>query len=135
VGIRAVELGSDPTRLVTLLPTARRIVIIDAMRSGARAGTVRRFDARRAPLPARAFIGSSTHTIDIAAAVELGRALAILPEEVDVIGIEGARFDHRTARSAAVERAIGRTVARFARRARCAILRNEKPPRCASCSS
>jgi hydrogenase maturation protease len=132
---RVVELRGDPTRLVTLLPSARRIIIVDAMWSGGQVGTIRRFDARRAPLPARAFTGSSTHTIDIAAAIELGRALGILPERIEVIGIEGARFDHRAARSAAVDRAIARTVARFVRRARCAILRDEDPARCASCSS
>jgi hydrogenase maturation protease len=134
-GVRAVELGGDPTRLVALFSTARRIVIVDAMSSGARVGTTRRFDARRAPLPARAFAGSSTHTIDVATAIELGRALGILPDEIEVIGIEGARFDLQAARSAAVNRAIGRTVARIARPARCAILRPEKPPRCASCLS
>jgi hydrogenase maturation protease len=85
---RAVELGGDTTRLLPLFQSASRVVIIDAMRSGEPAGTVRRFDARQAALPARAFCGSSTHTIDIAAAIEPGRALGI-PERIEVIGIEG----------------------------------------------
>ena len=108
---RAIELGGDATRLLPLFQSARRVVIIDAMRSGEPAGTIRRFDAREAALPARAFCGSSTHTIDVAAAVELGRSLNALPAQIEVIGIEGARFEYEATRSAAVDAAIDRTVA------------------------
>ena len=62
------------------------VVIVDAMRSDAEPGTVKRFDAINETLPVGAF--SSTHSFGPAAVVELARALDRLPESLLVIGIE-----------------------------------------------
>ena len=105
-GAEVVELGSDGTALLDVLPGASLVVVIDAMRSGAEPGTVARFDAAAGPIPAKAFGGPSTHAIGVAGAVELARSLGMLPPRLVVIGIEEREFAPGTAPSAAVEAGI-----------------------------
>ena len=62
------------------------VVIVDAMRSGATAGTVRHFDVSTTPLPTESF--TSTHSFGPATGIELARALGRLPASIEVIGIE-----------------------------------------------
>ena len=62
------------------------VVVVDAMRSGARPGTVRSFDVRETPLPGETF--ASTHSFGPAAGIELARALGRMPTSIEVIGIE-----------------------------------------------
>ena len=66
------------------------VIVVDAMRSGARPGTVRSFDVRRTPLPDETF--ASTHSFGPAAGIELARALGRLPASIEVIGIEAGDF-------------------------------------------
>jgi hydrogenase maturation protease len=66
------------------------VVIVDAMRSGARPGTVRSFDVRETPLPDETF--ASTHSFGPAAGIELARALGRMPARIEVIGIEAGDF-------------------------------------------
>ena len=68
------------------------VVLVDAVRSGAVAGTVHRFDASAEPVPA-AFSHSSSHTIGVGDAIELARGLGRLPRRVLIFGVEGVRFD------------------------------------------
>ena len=72
--------------VVDLWGACDEVVIVDAMRSDAEPGTVKRFDAIQEALPMGAF--SSTHSFGPAAVVELARALDRLPESLIVIGIE-----------------------------------------------
>jgi hydrogenase maturation protease len=109
--VTTIELGDDVTRLLTLFQKAPRILIVDAMRSGEAPGTIRRFDARSAPLPADAFRGTSAHAIDVANAIELGRALDLLPEELLVFGIAGQAFARGAVVSPPVSRAVPELVA------------------------
>ena len=62
------------------------VVIVDAMCSGAEAGTVQHFDVSSTPLPTAGF--ASTHSFSLAAGIELARALGRLPAHLEVIGIE-----------------------------------------------
>jgi hydrogenase maturation protease len=110
-GVRAVELGGDMSRLLSLFPAARCAIIVDAMRSGEPTGTIARFNARETPLPVGAFCGTSSHAFDVASAIELGRSLGTLPERIVVVGIEGERVGLGSTRSAAVDAAIDRIVA------------------------
>src|SRR6478609_604315 len=71
----------DPSHLLDLWYGARRVIVVDAARSGAPAGTIHRFDAAE-PLPAG--LGHSTHAFGVADAVELARALGRLPPELTV---------------------------------------------------
>ena len=84
---------------------AGAIVLVDAVRSGAAAGTIHRIDASAEPVP-QTLRRASSHTIGIAEAIELARTLGELPERVIVYGVEGARFDAGAGLSAAVAGAL-----------------------------
>lgn len=81
-------------------------VLVDAIHSGAPAGTVRRVDASLQAIPARLGSSSSTHAIGVAEAVELARAMGRLPGRVILYGVEGARFETGEGLSAEVQAAI-----------------------------
>lgn len=106
-GHRTKELP-DCTTLIDVWEGERNVVVVDAMRSGRRPGTVGRFDAGETQLPAKSF--SSTHSFGLAEAVELGRILNRLPDSLVIYGIElghvAAGFDVSTT----VERAVASIV-------------------------
>ncbi len=85
------------------------VVIVDAMRSGAEPGTVRRFDALVEDLPVGAF--TSTHAFGPAAVIELARVMDRLPRSLSVIGIEVADTSHGAGMTSSVANAV-RSVAR-----------------------
>jgi hydrogenase maturation protease len=113
VARRARELGASDARqhegdavaLIDVWAGAAHVVIVDASASGAPPGTVHRFDARAAPLPA-AHLRSSTHAFGVADAVELARALGRLPARLEVLAIEGGEFTLGTALTAPVTAAV-----------------------------
>ncbi|MEI6361828.1 MAG: hydrogenase maturation protease [Actinomycetes bacterium] len=94
--VQVVE-HEDPTSLVDLMAGFDLVIIADAVRSGAAAGTVslREVGRGEAALPARTDPGpSGTHGLGLASALELARALDRLPERVVVVGIEAVDFEH-----------------------------------------
>ena len=66
--------------------------------------TIQRFDAGKAPLPAL-HIEGLTHSFGPVEAVELARALGMLPPRLILYAIEGARYDNNVPPSPAVRRA------------------------------
>ena len=106
-GVSIDEREGEPAGLLDSWDGAESAVVVDAVSSGASPGTVHRFDAGAAPLPAAPF-GHSTHAFGLAEAVELGRALGRLPERLIVYGIEGERFDAGAGLSPTVDRAVDR---------------------------
>lgn len=90
VGVR--EHSGTAPELVDWFAAAGAVWIVDAARSGAAPGTLRRFDAAAGPLPA-SLLGVSSHGLGLGTAVELARALGCLPRVCVVWGVEGARFD------------------------------------------
>jgi len=104
--IEVVEVP-NATDCLDALRRGERVIVVDAMRTGAPAGTVRRFDLQDEPLPA-SFSPGSTHALGLATAVELARALGTLPRRVVVYGIEGARFELGAAPSPEVLAAVDR---------------------------
>jgi hydrogenase maturation protease len=97
----------DVVSMIELWRDSRAVIIVDAMRSGARPGAILRLDASSAPIawPRQA---RSSHAIGPAAAIELSRALGTLPARVIVYGIEGAWFEAGAALSAPVIRSLDR---------------------------
>ncbi|HLW46536.1 MAG TPA: hydrogenase maturation protease [bacterium] len=110
--------AGDGTVLLDVWQRADAVILIDAMRSGAPAGTVRRLDAAAevgaanvaALLSQGRTLGGSTHGVGVAEAVALGRTLHRLPRRLVVIGIEGRRFDAGVDLSHEVERALDEAV-------------------------
>lgn len=114
--LHAIECDGGLGRMFEAITGARSVLIVDAMASGAAPGTVGRFDAADGPLPV-AFAANSTHGFGVGEAVELARVLGRLPGHVEVIGIEGACWDHGAPLSPPVEAAItsvvGELLARY----------------------
>jgi len=88
-----LELGGDAMELMDAWEGAPAVVVVDAVVSGATAGTIGRFDASSAALPAE-MACASTHDIGLAEAIELSRAMGSLPPRVVVMTVEGERFTH-----------------------------------------
>ena len=104
-GVRVLEREGEPTGLLDAWQGEREVVLVDAVTSGAKPGTVHRLDAIAAPLPAELF-RASTHHMSVAEAVELGRALGRLPERLELYGIEGADFGAGSGLTPDVEHAV-----------------------------
>jgi len=87
IGVRAVieKLDRPGAALVARLQGAPHVILVDAMQSGASPGTVRRFD-RGDWSGYRS--GLSTHGFGVLAALQLAEALAILPPQLELYGIE-----------------------------------------------
>lgn len=106
--LRAAAVQQQSGEALSLLEAfsdAVNVIIVDAVQSGAPPGTIHRFEAHCEPLPARYFC-CSTHSLGVAEAVELARALGRLPRRLLVYGIEGAHFDPGMPISAEVASAI-----------------------------
>ena len=104
--VGGLEHEGDPVALLDVWREADVAVVIDAVSSGAAPGTVHRFDATAAQLPAQLRGSSSTHALGLAEAIELGRTLGRLPGQLIVYGIEGERFEAGAELTPAVAAAV-----------------------------
>jgi hydrogenase maturation protease len=91
MGFRVEEQNGEGAALIEAWTRADRVILIDAVSSGAPPGTLHRFDATSRRLPKTPF-RRSTHAFGVAEAVELARSLHRLPRRLIVYGIEGKRF-------------------------------------------
>lgn len=92
-GVEVRELPGESLELLDVWRGRETVVIVDAARSGAPPGTIRRFDVSREPLPARARNAASSHALALDQAIELARALGRLPQVVVVYTVEGCAFE------------------------------------------
>jgi hydrogenase maturation protease len=99
-----IENSGEGAALIEAWKDADRVILIDAVASGAAAGTVHRLDAHAQPVPAK-FFSYSTHAFSVAEAVELTRVLGQLPPSLTIYGIEGKDFSPGIGLSPEVERA------------------------------
>ena len=107
----------EPADLMDTWSGHPRVVVVDAVRSGAAPGTVHVLDAGRnsGPLSQEAWGATGrggTHALGLAAVVELARALGTLPDHVVVVGVEGEQLDHGAPLSPAVAEAVSPAAAR-----------------------
>jgi hydrogenase maturation protease len=109
-GAEVAELEGEPISLLDAWEGAASVIVVDAVSSGAPVGTVHRVDALSERLPGP-LAGPSTHTLGLAEAIELGRALDRLPPGLIVYGIEGERFEAGEGLTPAVEEAVGEALA------------------------
>lgn len=112
-GVSVRGLRGEALELMAAWRGADAVVLIDAVRTGTAPGTVLRFDASDAPLPA-ASAATSSHGLGLATALELARALGALPPRVIVLGIEGDDFGAGAAPSRALRQGIAEAGARAA---------------------
>jgi len=109
-GVSVTVFEEEPTRLIDALGDADVALVVDAVSTGAPAGTLHRFDASDTPVPSRE-LRSSTHGLGIGEALELARALGRLPARTVVFGVEGSDFLARDGLSPAVADAVDRASA------------------------
>jgi hydrogenase maturation protease len=103
--------AGDATALLDAWSGAATVLLLDATRSEAPAGTIRRVEDAldgRGMLPPEQ--RASAHALGLADAIALGALLGRLPRRLIVIGIEGACFDHGVGLSPAVGRAVDAAV-------------------------
>jgi hydrogenase maturation protease len=110
-GVDAVEVGTGGLALLDHVRGYRRLIVIDAIVSGAPAGTVHVLEGEQV---AHAVHLGAEHGADLPTALDLGRRLLQrdMPEEVVVVAIEAgslARFSETL--SPAVEAALGGALA------------------------
>ena len=85
---------------------AAAVLLVDAVHSGAPAGTIHCLDASTEPIPVSLRSSASTHAVGLGEAIELARALGRLPARVVVYGVEGLRFDAGSGLSQEVQAVI-----------------------------
>lgn len=91
-GVAVHEHEGEALGLLDIWEGADAVVLVDALRTGATAGTIHRIDATSAPIPVRLRGSSSTHAIGVGEAIELARTLHRLPARVVLFAVEGRRF-------------------------------------------
>lgn len=98
------ESAGEALALMELWAEANRAILIDAASGeGSLQGAVIRLDASAAPLPT-GFLHTSSHSLSVADAIEMARALGRLPANTVLYGIGGSDFTHGKGLSAATER-------------------------------
>ena len=100
---RAAPVAGDPLQAIDCWGACHHVVIVDAMRSGAEAGTIRRCSLDE--------LGSvdtfaSSHSVGPVELVGLARVLDRLPDVVEIVGIEAQSVEHGDRLSAPVQRAV-----------------------------
>jgi hydrogenase maturation protease len=106
---RAIEHDGEGASLMEAWTGAQIVIVVDAVSSNARPGTICRFDVTQQPLRGNLF-QDSTHSFGVHQAVELSRVLNRLPQQLLIYGINGKSFDVGAPLSPGVEEAIGEVV-------------------------
>ena len=103
--VTIIEATGDGAVLIDTWIHYERVIIIDAVASGAVPGTLHQINVDERPLPTE-FLTHSTHTFGVAEAIELARTLICLPPNLLFFGIEGEDFTLGPGLSASMERAV-----------------------------
>ncbi|MEO8285213.1 MAG: hydrogenase maturation protease [Chloroflexota bacterium] len=109
-GATVHECAGASFELIDLWVGADLVILVDAVCSGAGAGTIYHIEVRNAPIPSY-FFHYSTHGFNLADTIELARLLGKLPPRVVVFGVEGADFAYGAGLSEDIAPAIERLAA------------------------
>lgn len=100
--------SDDPARIISDWSGRDAVLVIDALRTGASAGTLHRIDVIETGLTPQS--RTSSHGNALADAIELSRALNTLPKTLVVIGIEPETTELGAEMSAACKASLDRLV-------------------------
>ena len=103
------EESGEGTALIEAWQGCERVILIDAISSGATQGTIIKLDVRKKKVP-ESFFHSSSHAFGLAEAIELSRVMNTLPRELLVFGIEGGTFHAGRTLSRSVQGSAQRVV-------------------------
>ncbi len=90
-GVAVEEVQGDGTKLMDAWSGANRVIIIDAVSSNQKPGTIHRIDPRKMEISLQMF-RSSTHHFGLTEAIALARQYDCLPDDVVIYGVEGGNF-------------------------------------------
>jgi hydrogenase maturation protease len=110
--LKVLEGSGEGAALMESWSGADAVVLVDAVHSGAKPGTIHRLDASTQTIPNRIF-HHSTHSFSISDAIELARTLNRLPRSLIVYGIEGKQFESGPGLSPEVEEAVNVVIERL----------------------
>ncbi|HTR25616.1 MAG TPA: hydrogenase maturation protease [Terriglobales bacterium] len=110
LGFEAEAYTGDPLRLLDSWSADDDVILVDAVQTGAPAGTIHIWDG---DIPRSAESAVSSHGFDISKALELARALHRLPASLRVYGIEGLNFSQTQGLSPEVLGAIDTAIRQF----------------------
>ncbi|MCL2469500.1 MAG: hydrogenase maturation protease [Alphaproteobacteria bacterium] len=99
--------SGEGASLIHLWTGKEKVVVVDAMKTSKRTGTIHRFEAHHEKLHYGVFRYSS-HLFGLAEAVETSRALGLLPKTLIIYGIEGKDFTMGAPLTPAVAKALTR---------------------------
>ena len=116
--VEVVEQLREAFVLFELWEKAELVIVVDAVVSGAKPGTIYRLDVQQESLPTAWFHGS-THGFGLAETLELARALRQLPPQVLIYGIEARSWEPGVGLSPDLERVIPTVVERILWEVRC----------------
>ena len=105
-GVKLATARGDVLKVLDLFEGAELVVMVDAMKSGAAPGHILRIDASSDAVNAQLESFASTHTVNLAEAIELARALGKLPPKLIIYGVEAADFTLGNGLSPAVAAAL-----------------------------
>ncbi len=108
-GINAIEHTGAMLNLLDIWAWSDRVIVVDAVVSGATPGSIQIWDPRKVSLKSVVF-RASTHEFSLADTIELARAVDRLPTWMRIYGIEAARFDACTQPSEDVNSGVERVV-------------------------
>ena len=103
--VEILEQTGDGAALMESWKDSDLVILIDAVQSSARPGTIHRFDVQDEPISTGPSPCSS-HALSVAQAIEMARSLRRLPSRLIVYGIEGKNWEVGDALSPQVEEAI-----------------------------
>jgi hydrogenase maturation protease len=100
--ITVKEATGEGTALMEAWKGYESVILVDAISSGTKPGTILKMEASKEIVPAKLF-HYSTHAFGVAEAIELSREMKLMPPELFVYGIEGANFSAGITISQAVQ--------------------------------
>ena len=111
-GIETVEIESGGPELLEYIEGADLAILIDAVQSGSKAGTIHFLDVTEGPI-GLIVVPHSTHGINILETLELGRVLQRFPKRVLLYGIEAGCVEIGERLSPQVNKAVKRVATRI----------------------
>lgn len=91
-GVELLTSRGDMLALLDQMDGAELVVLVDAVVSGAAAGSILRIDATDSAVKQQLSQFTSTHAFNLAEGIELARSLGRMPGRLIVYGIEGVEF-------------------------------------------
>jgi hydrogenase maturation protease len=114
LGVNVEMCAGESLALIEAWGRADDVILVDAVVTGARLGTVWLWDDQTAQI--QRSLTTSTHGFGVAEAIQLARILDRLPKRLRLFGIEGRRFDV----GGEVSPEVGRAIEELAQRIACA---------------